>query len=255
MICKLCLRDKSLIKRSHIIPNFMYKSMLEISRKLVSVKIDDVESDRGYMQSGYNEPDLLCADCDNGILGGLERYASNHIYTAPSGRSRVIHKEYPENHEIIPYVRYSNLDYHKTKLFLLSILWRCHHARGRAFTDVDLGPHAEVIRRMILTNDAGPDDEYEVIIMSVDTEGTRPSKSVIDPRRIHSGGNTFYLFHINEMMYHFNISKHNKQTLFTKGAVRKDNVMDIALLKGKWARDHFDLYLGKTILMKSNVRR
>jgi hypothetical protein len=55
-------------------------------------------------------------------------------------------------------------------------------------------------------------------------------------------------------MYHFNISKHNKLDLFTKGSIRRDNVMDIAILKGKEARSYFDIYLGQRILMKSNIQ-
>jgi len=254
MKCQLCHKEKNLLKRSHIVPNFMYKSILKDNRRLVNVNINDLSEKRKYMQTGYTEADLLCADCDNSILGTLERYASNHIYSEPSANSGVTRKEYPGNQEIIPYVRYEHLDYAKTKLLFLSILWRCHISKNKVFSDVDLGPHAERIRKMILNNDPRNDDEYEVILIYIDTDGSRPSKSVIDPRRIKMDGNTFYIFHINEIMYHFNVSKHNKTDLFTKGAIRKDNIMDIAILKGKWARDHFDMYMGRKLLMKINIQ-
>lgn len=254
MPCQLCLEDKPLIRRSHIVPNFMYKSLFSSNRKLVSVNINNPHEKIKYMQSGYTEGDLLCANCDNKILGSLERYASNHIYSEPSAKSGVSKNEYPGEGEIIPCVRYENLDYTKTKLFFLSILWRCHISKNKTFSMVDLGPHAEVFRKMIIENDPGDEDEYEVILIKIDTDGSRPSKSVIDPRKIQADGNTFYVFHINEIMYHFNISKFNKTSLFTKGAIRKDNILDIAMLRGKWAREHFDAFMGQKILMKSNIK-
>jgi len=254
MICQLCLHEKTLIKKSHIVPNFLYKSLLSSQRRLVNINLSNLKEKTRYMQSGYSEGELLCADCDNRILGSLERYACNHIYSETPEKHGTKKTEHEGTQEIIPYIRYTDLDYTKTKLFFLSILWRCHIARNAVFSDVNLGHHAEKLRLMILQGDAGPDDEYEVVLTFLDTEGARPTKSVVDPRKLKGDGNTFYVFHINEIMYHFNISRHNKTSLFTKGAIRKDNIMDIALLKGYWARQHFDQYIGRKILMKSNIR-
>ncbi|KFF18850.1 hypothetical protein [Chryseobacterium sp. JM1] len=74
------------------------------------------------------------------------------------------------------------------------------------------------------------------------------------PQKNKDGWQYFYVFHINEIMYHFNVSQHNKTDLFTKGAIQKDNIIDIAILKEKWARDHFDMYIGQKLLMKSNIQ-
>ncbi|WP_339870396.1 hypothetical protein [uncultured Algoriphagus sp.] len=231
----------------------MFKSLFKEDRKLVSVNVNNLQGEKKYMQSGHIEADLVCAECDNVILGGLERYASNHLYRQPTVNSGVTRTEYGGNHELIPYIRYENLDYVKIKLFFLSILWRCHISKNLFFSDVDLGSHSEIIRKMILENNPGKDDDYEVILIFIDTAGSRPSKSVIDPIKIKQNGNTFYVFHINEIMYHFNVSKHNKIEIFNKGAIRRDNILDIAVLNDKVAREHFDMYLGRRILMKSNV--
>ncbi len=253
MICQLCLQDTTLLKRSHIVPRFMYKSLLEKDRKLVNVNLNNLQQKK-YMQTGYTEANLLCAECDNEILGSLERFASNHIYMQPSVNSGVTRVNYGGNHEHIPYIRYENLDYVQTKLFFLSILWRCHISKNIFFSEVNLGFHSDIIRKMILESNPGKDDDYEVILILIETDNARPSKSVIDPSKIKKNGNTFYVFHINEIMYHFNISKHNKLDLFTKGSIRRDNIMDIAILKGMEARNYFDLYLGQKILMKSNIQ-
>ncbi|WP_277014312.1 hypothetical protein [Flavobacterium lindanitolerans] len=254
MKCKLCLHEKPLLKRSHIVPNFMYKSMFNGGKRLVSINTNDIGGKVKFMQTGYTESNLLCANCDNGILSRLERFASLNIYSEPSANSLVTRKEYDEGGEIIPYIRFENLDYTNAKLFFLSIIWRCHISKLEVFSDVNLGEHAEQIRRMILDNDAGDEKRYEVVLIHIDTDGSRPSKAVIDPRQYTSEGNTFCIFHINEIMYHFNISEHNKIDLFTKASIQKDNIMDIAKLKGKWARMHFDMYMGRKLLMKSNIK-
>jgi hypothetical protein len=228
--------------------------MFNGSKRLVSINTNDIGGKVKFMQTGYTEADLLCADCDNGILGNLERFASLNIYSEPGVSSSVTRKELEVDGDAFACTRFENLDYTKTKLFLLSIIWRCHISKLQVFSDVKLGPHADRIRKMILDNNAGSEEEYEVILILIDTEGSRPSKSVVDPRQITIDGNTSYVFHINEIMYHFNISKHNKLDLFTKGAIRKDNIMDIAKLKGKWARMHFDTYMGRKLLMKSNIQ-
>ncbi|KFF18849.1 hypothetical protein IW22_16725 [Chryseobacterium sp. JM1] len=59
----------------------------------------------------------------------------------------------------------------KHSCFFLSILWRCHISKNKVFSDVDLGPHAEHIRKMIMGNDPRNDHEYEVILIYIDTDG------------------------------------------------------------------------------------
>lgn len=253
MNCQLCLTEKPLLKKSHIVPNFMYKSMFNGNKRLVSINSNDIGGKFKYMKTGYTEANLLCPDCDNGILGRLERYVSLHVYSDSQSDS-VTRQIHPAEGEALECIRFENLDYTNTKLFFLSILWRCHISTLEVFSQVNLGPHAERIRKMIFENNAGNDNEYEVILIQLDTEGARPSKSVVDPRKISSDGNTCYVFHINEIMYHFNVNEHNKMDLFTKGAIRKDNIMDIVKLKGKWARMHFDTYMGRKLLMKSNIQ-
>lgn len=254
MICQLCLEDKPLLKKSHIIPNFLYKDLFGDKHRLVDINLNDI-SQKKYIQSGYWEKDILCQSCDNEILGKLERYASNSIYST-QGENSVVKKEFfVGNGEFMPFIRISNLDFAKTKLFLLSILWRCHLSTKPLFADVRLGKYPEKIRKMILNHDAGREDELEVVLIYLATEGTRPSKSIISPRLIKDGGNTSYVFHINEITYHFNVSGYNKISLYEKGIIRNDGIMDMGIVDGSMARGYFDDYIGRTFLMKSNIKR
>ncbi|WET69724.1 hypothetical protein [Sphingobacterium sp.] len=174
MKCKLCLEEKELIKKSHILPSFIYNGLFDDKHRLVSLNINDF-NDKSYHQTGYHEGGILCADCDNGILGGLERYASNTIYAEESKNG--VHRKYHSGQgEVLPVLRFSNLNYTKLKLFFLSLLWKSHISKLNFFSQIDLGSkYGEKIRKMILNQYAGKEDEFEVVLIKIETDGTRPN--------------------------------------------------------------------------------
>jgi len=243
MICQLCLKDKILLKNSHIIPNFLYKGLFDAKHKIVSVNLNDY-NDRKIHQTGFKDQDILCADCDNGIIGAYERYASNSIF---GDHTKLDVEIYDGDQTAVPYIRFKNLDYHLTKLFFLSILWKSHLSVNPFFDQINLGrKYAEQLRQMLIGRNAGAEDSFEVVLIKPETN-KRITKSVIAPRRLKDDGNTTYVFHINEIMYHFNISRHNKMSMFYTSAVKKDGIMEIAVVKGAFASGYFDSFMGKSI--------
>ena len=113
MVCKLCLNEKPLLKNSHIIPNFMYKDLFDYGHRLANVNLNDFSKVK-YQQSGFKEGNILCYDCDNVVIGRLERYACNFLYTSNNTAT----KEYISGDSVnIPYQRYLKLDYTQLKLF------------------------------------------------------------------------------------------------------------------------------------------
>lgn len=243
MICQLCLKDKKLLKNSHIIPNFLYKGLFDEKHKIVSINLFDY-NDKKVHQTGFKDKDILCADCDNGIIGLYERYASNTIF----GDHKKLDVEIYDGDEIgVPYIRFKNLDYHSLKLFFLSILWKSHLSVDPFFKEIDLGKkYAEQIRQMLIDRNAGAEDSFEVVLIKPETT-SRIIKSMVAPRRLKDEGNTAYVFHINGIMYHFNISSHNKMSMFNTSIIKKDGIMDIAVVKGEFASGYFDSFLGKKI--------
>lgn len=243
MTCQLCLEDKVLLKNSHIIPNFLYKGLFGEKHKIVSVNLDDY-NDKKFHQTGFKDKDILCADCDNGIIGKYERYASNTIFGDHKNLDIEI---YNGDNIVVPYIRFKKLDYHQIKLFFLSILWKSHLSTNPFFKEIDLGKkYSEQIRQMLLNRDGGPEDCFEVVLVKPETK-TRIVKSMVAPRRLKDHGNTTYIFHINEIMYHFNISSHNKMSMFNASIIKKDGIMDIAIVNGEFASGYFDSYIGKKI--------
>jgi len=252
MKCQLCNEEKPLLKKSHIIPNFMYKDLYGTEHKLVLVGLEKLER-KGITYSGFFEKNILCANCDNELLSSLECYASSTIFNSGNSKKRQqIKIEDIFGRDGLPSVRYHDLDYSKIKLFLLSILWRAHISTNQFFETVQLGQYAEKIRTMLINKDAGEEDFLETCIVKIKNDGSRPYKALVDFRRTNYENNTFYVFSMNNMMYHFNISPYRKNEIFEKGKVRKDGTMDIALLSGKFAREYYDSFLGRSILMRSN---
>lgn len=250
MICQLCNKDKPLIKNSHIIPNFLYRGLFDTRHRLVSINLDDF-SDATYHQTGFKDKDILCRSCESEVLSKLERYAANTIF----GDLTKLDTEHFAGDAIhLPYIRFKNLDYTTIKLFLLSILWKSHISKNPFFKEIDLGPkYSEQLRQMIYNNDAGPEDAFEVILIRPETNGTRPTKSMVAPRCIKEGGNTAYVFHINEIMYHFNVSSYNKLSMFDKGIIKNDGILDIAIIKDEFGAGYFDSFMGKKIRLKSKL--
>ena len=148
-ICQLCLREKQLIKKSHIIPDFIYESLYNSEHKLIRFNPFDLSNgnkNKTYLPTGEYEGGLLCADCDNRILGGYENYASKVLKGGLSSSNVPQIKQYRST-EGTEFTEIKNIDYCKFKLFLLSILWRGHISTRPMFNEINIGTNAEIIRK------------------------------------------------------------------------------------------------------------
>ena len=194
---------------------------------------------------------ILCNKCDNEILGRLETYASKVLLSKQIKNTNII-SEISTIDEYFKIITLKNLNYKKFKLFLLSILWRSSISKLPFFEEVKLGIHSDIIRKMIFEDNPKENIDYETSIILLKSEQI-PIPSVISPRYLKFDGNSSYIFHINNFMIHFNISKHNKLSMFEKTTIWKDNTMKIALLEDHIANHHFDSYLGKKLRLKSKI--
>lgn len=250
MRCQLCFEDKPLLKKSHIIPSFMYKGLWGTKHRLIAVNLSNPKEHK-KMRTGYYDSDILCAKCDNEVLGKLESYVNDNIYQPHPKRSTSIASWLPGNQTELPCLRIANLDYHLVKLFYLSILWRSHLSKQPFFDTIRLTHEdAEQIRQMILTGDAGSEDRYEVVILDILTDEPRPTKAIFDPMKMETAAEEYYVFHINELMYHFNIR--GKEDIFDRKGIRKDCILDIPVMTGRIATEYFDSYVGKPIPVKNS---
>lgn len=152
MICKLCLRERELCN-SHIIPAFLYKPGYdENGQILVLEKGANRAKNLQHQKDAYEK--LLCSECDGKIL--------NLRYETPFQKLWYLEKALPESISE-DYIEISKIDYASFKLFHLSILWRASISSLPPYKAVSLEKQQEErIRNMLLNNDPGLPNEYQI---------------------------------------------------------------------------------------------
>jgi hypothetical protein len=246
MICQLCLEEKELLKKSHIIPQFMYKGIFDEQHFMYKLDLSK-KNKLSKQPTGIYDKNILCSDCDRRIIGSLETYASMLIFGGRiSDKSKPVFDFSTEG-----LIETTNIDYTCFKLFLLSLLWRGGISNNDIFRNIELGPHKETIRNMLLNNNPGKELEYETCIVFYKNDEI-PIKSLTPARKIKTENNTCYLIHINQMSIYFNISKTNKLEFFRKAGIRKDNTMTSYYLVGDIAKKLFQKSTGIFIELRKN---
>lgn len=210
--CKLCLESKPLSKCSHIIPEFMYKGLRSSRNKpfllahpklLLEQKEDPVESRKGEFEGG-----ILCLECERYLNNEFETYANNVIYGDGKMKSDELpifsdHFHYDSDKNKMEFTLVKNIDYKRFKLFLLSILWRASISKRPMFSEVKLGPHNEVLRRLLRNKNIGDEHHYPVFFMSVKKTKINFLQTIYQPRKLVINGLTTYLFPIQGLIYQF----------------------------------------------------
>lgn len=194
--------------QSHIIPEFLYKPMYDEKHRFMILNPDPNKPIR-HGQKGLRET-LLCHECEQ-RLSVYERYFSRLLFGG-------IEFSGTRNAQV---QQISGLDYKLTRLFHLSILWRMGVSSLKMFRHVDLGPHEEKLRQMILADDPGKADEFGFLTYLVLIDGKPHFDMLLQPSPGRVEGMTVYRAVISGLFYLFfvdsrPIPKHLKQGLFTE---------------------------------------
>ncbi len=248
-ICKLCLHDKTLIKKSHIIPNFMYQGMFDENHSINLVVPEQLVQGKGYIRNPSNgeyEGGLLCSDCDGKLIGGYEDYARKTLYGGhpPAERPVVL---YYLGTDGINFSHCSNINYQKFKIFLLSILWRASISSRPLFNEVQLGYHEETIRKMIYEGTPADVGDYPVSMVSFIMDKNMPMDIIAHPRKIITKeGFTTFIFIINGTIYQFYITSPNQKapTKIIANTISASNEMNIVHFPEGTAMDYIMDYYG-----------
>jgi hypothetical protein len=147
MKCKLCHLDKQLCQ-SHIVPESAYGSLYDNKHRFYEVS--NVQKIPPILQKGLREP-LLCEECEQ-HLNKYDSYFADLWYqndAVPSDADREL-------------ISIHNIDYHRFKLFHMSVLWRAGVASREEFAAVNLGVHEQELRKLILADNPGDPKQYAV---------------------------------------------------------------------------------------------
>lgn len=179
-LCKLCGKLAEL-RRSHILPEFLFKPLYdEVHRYHVLNSRPDIKAK--FAQKGISEQ-LLCDSCE-GAISKYEAYAASVM-----GGDEGIRLNWNNGA-----IEVSGLEYHRFKLFLISILWRASVSNLDFFKMVQLGPHAEKLRLMLLAGEAGEPDRYGCMIFPVRHGEDQLPDLMVSPEPIKIGGRWWQRF-------------------------------------------------------------
>ncbi len=211
-ICKLCLQDRKLLKKSHIIPDFFYRESGVYTEKHQINKINVAEYTKsgkiGYVPTGEYEGEILCQNCDNLIIGTLEDYGRKVLFGGLKGNEALRYSQHRNPYDGFSYTRWYNVDYAKFKLFLLSILWRACISTRPAFSDAVVSfEDLENLRSMIFNNQPGNVYEYPIVFMTYLNDKGVPSDYIFSPLKGNHPDRPLITFLLGGFVFVFNITK------------------------------------------------
>jgi hypothetical protein len=167
MNCALCQTESDLCD-SHIIPEFMYEAMYDEKHRFHSISLPHDGRAR-YKQKGVYEK-LLCFACEQ-KLSVHETYAKRLFF---SGLSLTAKRNADS-------VEFQGVDYAQLKLFQLSILWRASVSKLDFFENIQLGPHQERIRSILVSGSPPPSESYPCLVSAVLHDGAGLQDFMLQP--------------------------------------------------------------------------
>lgn len=240
--CKLCLQPREL-RKSHIIPEFLFKPGYDEKHTLLEIRADDPRHRR--IQMGWREL-LLCGDCEGFLNDNFERPISRMWW-------QLIPESVPESHDRL---RLLNVPYATFKLFHLSILWRASVASGRAWSPVKLGPrHEERLRSMLRARDPGVPHDYPLfgnVMVGPKTRVVAAANTMAPTGgRIH--GARVYVFIYGGCSWHFVVASH-RVVRDTRYIPTPDDPMELCVYDLTEHRA-FDMHMRANVRARVQARR
>jgi hypothetical protein len=217
MNCALC-QSRSPLQDSHIIPEFLYEELYDKIHRFHVVPFDASKPERFKQQGLYEK--LLCEVCEQ-KFSVWEKYAKEAFCEGTGIKIE----------QSGGLFKLSNLDYHKFRLFLLSLLWRMGVSTQDFFKLVNLGgKHEEILRLALLNKDPLEPLQYPCLMSIVHKNGKLPfSQLSTQPVHMKSDGKHCYCVVISGMLFHFYVTSHSLPAIFADACINKKNEMCIVI--------------------------
>jgi len=248
-ICNLCKLEKKLIKKSHIIPDFVYRNsgMFDDKHRLKSFTKEDLLSGKKPKseQTGVYDGGILCANCDNVVIGKYEKYASDIIYGKNLSEANKI-KCTDYNDGDVLYSNCKNIDYKNYRLFLLSILFRASISKNSFFENVGISEaNLEYLRKMIFTGNSGNYNDFPFTVTSLTQLEKVSEDLIVNPSKLEVDGLIRYNFIFGGMLYTFFEGKNLDTYKFESLLIRpENNELTILHLFGLEGQKYFKNLIG-----------
>lgn len=239
--CKLCLLEKSLIKKSHIYPDFLYKDLYDKNHKIIKVSTEEIIKKNPRISrpsSGVYEGNLLCRDCENKIISG--KYES-YLADIMSGKNKDI-KCTKGKSEDIETLKVENLDYERFKNFFLSILFRADISTFEEFSEINLGPYHEKIRKIVYENLTTDDLEFQLNILKLDRNSDF-DQLIVQPFRSKLETETCYSFLLKGYLIIINFKENKTSKKMKENRLKQNGEIIIPIIPKSTERKFILAYL------------
>jgi len=154
-LCKMCGKDCGKLVKAHIIPRSFYKAFNpERKPSAVFLQANLKEIKQRLHQVGLYDKEILCENCER-LFAPYDTHGYQVLHSAVENKKYYVDIDGNQCALIIP-----NSDYKLLKIFILSVLLRASYSKHIFFSKVNLGPHAELIKQIIIRGEVG--DDYDI---------------------------------------------------------------------------------------------
>ncbi len=228
MKCKLC-RESTDFGKSHVIPeSFLLHRKIQGETSILATNKSDVYPQRRPI--GEYDSEILCKKCET-VFNSWDSY----------GKELLINKQNDfkiteENGAIISY-HTESFDYAKLKMFFISILWRASISKRDFYTKVNLGPHEDVLRNMIINSDPGTMDDYDVQLFRF--SGVDHPIPILMPVEIRSSyGLRYYRVYLGDHFFDIKVDKQKTPKKHNLGIIGKSEDLFVPTIKYKESQEY-----------------
>jgi len=239
--CKLCLQEKPLLNKSHIIPDFMYRhgKIYHDDHSIHRISLEKTTNSnytkKGIQYSGEYEGGILCKNCDGIIIKEYEDYAINFLF----GKNLKTEFIYTRGKGDLTV---SNVDSGMLKLFFLSIFWRSSISSRSFFKHVKLPKEVEEkLRLMILNGSPGKKNDFPFIPVYDFGKDPKLKQYMGQPVGLHH--DTSYLFVFPAMFVQIFLHKKMLPRNLRRYGIRRKGKIKFLLAPPQYVRQMLhDLY-------------
>lgn len=201
MICKLCNKDKELV-RSHIIPKSFFASLKDDTNETILV-YDKHNSYPKRIPKGFYDESLLCHECECKFKE-FDQYAKELLLD-----SEILFSK--DTRFLTPLWALPKYNYFKLKLFFISLLWRASASQHIYCNKVKLG-HLECrVKNMFEILEPGSPEEFPIFLIKYNPNNP---KIMIEPYAVILDDIKYFVFNLKNYFAYINVSGYQSSTHF-----------------------------------------
>lgn len=211
--CGLCLSIAERFPRSHLYPAWMGREMQGDFASLIAAPTT-AEGRPGIVHAHGEYDYIVCEDCE-GSFGPADDYFARFFAYA---------KEVQPNHdEDISWFEYRDVEPILLQRFFLTCLFRSHLSTRPTYKGTNLGPHAERIRRVLLSEPV-LSNEFPVVLTR---ETHRYANAIATPARWRNEGVNAYSIRVPGFTGIVKVDKQPFRGVWADLSIRRTDVVAV----------------------------